>query len=327
MLKIKLLFGILATAWFLSTLTHYQAIAQELPPLYQDTPVNLVPAQSIAKFPVNTFLESIVVSGDGTLFITSHEDGQIIRISPDGTQSIHATIEGKVAGLAWARRSSLLVTGWDSNMTPTVFLLSSKGKVKKAIALPDAAFLNGITRLKGDRYLIADSYRGAIWELDLSQGRADIWIEHPLLDRATPESRTPGVNGLKIFAGILYASNTDKAHLLRIPITKTGRSGEPEIFVQNALVDDFAFDVEGNLYGATHVFNSVIRIAPDGAIATIAEGKQGVTGSTAIAFGRRKHDRKSIYVVTNGGMFLPPPTGIVPAEVVRLEVGLRGRSR
>ncbi len=34
--------------------------------------------------------------------------------------------------------------------------------------------------------------------------------------------------------------------------------------------------------------------------------------------------RSAIYVVTNGGMFLPPPTGVVPATVVRLEVGKAG---
>ena len=31
-----------------------------------------------------------------------------------------------------------------------------------------------------------------------------------------------------------------------------------------------------------------------------------------------------IYVVMNGGMFLPPPTGVVPANIVRLEVGKAG---
>ena len=73
-------------------------------------------------------------------------------------------------------------------------------------------------------------------------------------------------------------------------------------------------------------FNSVVKIAPDGAIAIIALAEQGVTGSTAVAFGRRVNDRTSLYVVTNGGMFLPPTTGVVPAEVVRLQIGIPSRS-
>jgi hypothetical protein len=31
--------------------------------------------------------------------------------------------------------------------------------------------------------------------------------------------------------------------------------------VQNANIDDFAFDQAGNLYGTTHVFNSVVKVA------------------------------------------------------------------
>lgn len=84
--------------------------------------------------------------------------------------------------------------------------------------------------------------------------------------------------------------------------------------------------MEGNLYGATHVFNSVVKITPDGMITTIAQAEQGVSGSTATAFGCTSFDSEAIYVVTNGGIFLPPPTGIVPAEVVRLEVGQEGLS-
>jgi hypothetical protein len=91
------------------------------------------------------------------------------------------------------------------------------------------------------------------------------------------------------------------------------------VFVQPAVIDDFAIDPAGNLYGTTHVFNSVVRIAPDGSMTTIAQAEQGMTGSTALAFGTGS-DCASVYVVTNGGMTLPPPEGVQSAEVVRLEI-------
>lgn len=301
-----------------------RVLAQNLPPLYENTPQELVPAHSIAHFPVNTFLESIAIDDRGTLFITSHDDGKIIRLHPDGRQSIHAEIKGRIAGLTWGDRGTLLVTGWNETGIPSIFQVSPRGNVEVLAILPEAMFLNGLTKLTGNRYLIADSYRGAIWEFDARRGEAKIWLEHPFLARSTAESITPGVNGLKIFSGVLYASNSDKAHLVKIPLQRDFSAGEPEIFIDNAVIDDFAFDREGNLYGATHIFNSVVRISPEGEIATIATAEQGVTGSTAIAFGRLESDRNSIYIVTNGGMFLPPPTGIVPAEVVRLDVGIQG---
>lgn len=301
----------------------YLAVAQ-LPPFYADAPVQLAPARRVATFAVNTFLESVVVSPDGTLFVTSYEDGRIIRLKPDGTRSIFATLPGKAAGLAFATDGSLLVTGENVQKLPVVFRVTADGAVRTLVTLPDAQFLNGLTHLRGDRYLIADSYRGAIWELSLAQPAARLWLEHPLLARTTPESQTPAVNGLKIFGNVLYASNSDKAQMVRIAINSDGRPGEPELFVQKAVIDDFAFDVEGNLYGATHVFNSVVRVAPDGSITTIAQAQQGLTGSTAIAFGRVASDRTGLYAVTNGGMFSPPPTGVLPAAVVRLEVGKAG---
>uniref|UniRef100_UPI0030DD7639 SMP-30/gluconolactonase/LRE family protein n=1 Tax=Oculatella sp. LEGE 06141 TaxID=1828648 RepID=UPI0030DD7639 len=302
------------------------AVAQSLPPIFANTPVELVPSQSFVRFPVNTFLENLVVAGDGTLYITSHEDGKIIRLNPNdsGTPSIYATVDGKASGLALAPNGKLLVTGWNSAGVPVVFQISDEGDVETLVTLPDAVFLNGITPLTGDRYLIADSYRGAIWELDLAQQTARIWLEHPLLTRQDVANPTPAVNGLKRFGDTLYVSNTAQNLLLKIPLTAQGDPGEPDIFLRQVNLDDFAFDQNGDLYAATHIYNSVVQITPDGTVTTIAQAEQGVTGSTAIAFGRTGRDRTQIYVVTNGGMFLPPPTGVAPAEVVRLDVGTEG---
>lgn len=296
------------------------AIAQSLPPIYADAPVELAPAQSIASFPVNTFLESVVVAADGTVYVTNHEAGEILRFDPDRTQHIHATIEGKANGLALAPDGGLLLTGWNAAGVPIVVHISTAGETETLLTLTDAQFLNGITQLQGDRYLMADSYRGAIWEFDFAQRTAQVWLEHPLLARGNAESPTPGVNGIKIFDDTLYASNSDRMLLLAIPLTTEGDASEPTMFLDQVNLDDFAFDGAGNLYGATHIYNSVIRITPTGEITTIAQAEQGMTGSTAIAFGQQERDRTGIYVVTNGGMFLPPPTGVVPAEVVWLEV-------
>ncbi len=293
-------------------------------PMFSNQPIAIVPARTLAEFPVNTFLESIVVSADNTLFITSHDEGKVIRIGADGVPTVHATIAGKATGLAAISDGSLLLSGWDEQDTSVVWQITEAGAATLLVSLPDAIFLNGLTRLSGDRYLIADSYRGAIWELNLAQGTVQIWLEHPLLARSNPENPTPAVNGLKIFEDVLYASNTQNAQIVRIPLQANHQPGEPEIFVQNANIDDFAFDKTGNLYGTTHVFNSVVKIAPDGGITTIAQAGQGMTGTTAVAFGKTEGSLSSLYVTTNGGMSFPPPTGIEVAKVVRLEVGVEG---
>lgn len=292
-------------------------------PMFSDAPIALVTAQTLTEFPVNTFLESIVVSRDNALFITSHYEGKVIRIGADGVPTTHATIAGKATGLAAVSDGSLLLSGWDDQNTCVIWQITVAGVASVIASLPDAVFLNGLTRLTDDRYLIADSYRGAIWELDLTQGSVQIWLEHPLLARKDLDNGTPAVNGLKIFEHVLYASNTQNAQIVRIPI-QADRPGEPEIFVQNANIDDFAFDKRGNLYGTTHIFNSVVKIAPEGRITTIAQAEQGMVGTTAVAFGQSAGDRTHLYVTTNGGMSFPPPTGIESAKVVRLDVGVEG---
>jgi hypothetical protein len=294
-----------------------------LPPIFVKTPTALVLAEAIATFPVNTFLESIVVSADGTLFITSHLDGSVWRIGADRQPVLHAKIVGKASGLVLLPDDNLLLSAWDEQNLPTVFNISPQGETSVLMTLPDAVFLNGMTPLDGDRILIADSYRGAIWQLTASKKKVDIWLEHPHLARSSPDREFPAVNGLKIFEGVLYASNTEKMQLVKIPIVEA-QPGEPEVFVSSVNLDDFAFDQQGNLYGTTHIYNSVVKISPKGDITTIAGAAEGMTGSTALAFGRGEGDRTSIYVVTNGGMSFPPSTGVEPGRVVRLEVEIPG---
>jgi sugar lactone lactonase YvrE len=292
-----------------------------LPPIYANTPVKLAPAQIVASFPANTFLENLTIAPSSTLFVTNHEVGEVVRISPDGQISTHASIAGKVSGIALTSEGALIVAGWNAEGVSIVMTLAADGEVETVIPLPEAQFLNGITRLAGDRYLIADSYRGAIWLYDLTQQQAKVWLEHPLLTRSNPDSVIPAANGLKRLGDILYVSNTEKMLLLKIPLDAAEQPGEPSIFVEHTNIDDFAFDAAGNLYGATHIYNSVVKITPQGNTTIIAQAEQGVTGSTAVAFGQGEGDRTALYVVTNGGMFLPPASGVIPANVVRLEAG------
>jgi sugar lactone lactonase YvrE len=297
-----------------------------LPPIFTQSPVDLVPTRQIADFPINTFLESIVVDADGTLFVTSHLDGKVFRIGTDGIPILHATITGKATGLALTSNGNLLLSAWDEQNTPTVFTISHQGTTTVLVKLPDAMFLNGLTPLGDDLYLIADSYRGCIWEVNSAENTARVWLEHSDLARSSSDQVLPAVNGLKIYGDFLYASNTEKMQFIRIPILLDGQPGEPEIFLHPVNLDDFAFDQDGNVYGTTHIYNSVVKITPSRHLTIIAEAEQGMAGSTALAFGRGEGDRTSIYVVTNGGMSLPLPNGIEPAKVVKLDVGIAGHS-
>ncbi|MFH7243241.1 MAG: SMP-30/gluconolactonase/LRE family protein [Spirulina sp.] len=290
----------------------------QLPDIYAETPVSLLSAQSVATFPVNTFLENLVILPSGEIYLTNHEAGAVVQVNLDGHWTTYAQLSGKVSGIAWIEPDQFLVNGWNADGVPFLAVLS-EGEVQFLQTLPQAQFLNGITPLSPRHYLIADSYRGAIWSFDLSTQIVDLWLEHPLLARSDATSLFPAVNGIKRFGKSLYASNTQRMLLLQIPLDESLKPQEPEIVIEGTNIDDFAFDSHGNLYGATHVYNSVIRIDRDHHTTIIAQAEQGVTGCTAVAF-----HGTDLYVVNNGGMFLPPKTGVEPAQVVRLAVGVNG---
>ncbi len=299
------------------------ALNHQLPAIFDRTSEAIVPAQVVAEFTANTFLENIAINAQGTLFVTSYEEGKIYRVTPKGESSEFASIDGNVAGIVIDHAGDLLVAGSINGKTSTIFHVNSTGVVEPLILLPEAIFLNGMTHLKESRYLVADSYKGAIWEIDTIEKTARIWIQHPLLSRSDPSNPFPAVNGIKIYQNSLFASNTQRQFLICIPLAADGTPETPEVFLTNINLDDFAFDVRGNLYGTTHIYNSVIRISPDKKITTIAKTDEGMTGSTSLAFGRA-HNSTSIYVTTNGGMSLPLPTGVESAKVVQLNVEIEG---
>jgi sugar lactone lactonase YvrE len=296
----------------------------QLPPIFAQTPEAIVSSKTIAEFRVNTFLENIAADEQGNLFVTSYEEGKVYQIITAGNVQEVAKVDGNVAGIAIDRQGNLLVAGVDGK-TPAVFQIAQDGSVATLMTLPEAVFLNGMTPLTGDRYLIADSFKGAIWEIDAIAKTSKLWLQHEQLEPSKENpSPFPAANGIKICSNTLYISNTQRQYLIRVPISLDYAAGVPEIFLTNVNLDDLAFDVQGNLYAATHVYNSVVKISPQGQVTTIATAEQGMAGSTALAFGRTESDRTSLYVTTNGGMSFPLPNGVEPGKVVRLEIGIRG---
>lgn len=302
------------------------ALAKQFQPVLNVVATELVAAQPVVEFPANTFIENIAVSEAGEILVSSLEEGKVYRVSGDGATPV-AEVE-KAAGLAFDSKGSLLIGSSVGSKSPGIYRLESTG-AQLLVPMPDAAFLNGLTHLTGSRFLVADSYRSLIWEVDVESRSARVWIEHPALaTNADPfhpvPQYFPGVNGIKLHGGFAYASSTQQQKLVRIRLNQDFSAAGLEVWMTNINLDDFAFDERGNLFGTTHVYNSVVRIDPERRIAIVAGLEQGMAGSTAVAFGRSSEDSTALYVTTNGGMSLPPAGGVQPGRVVRLDVGVRG---
>lgn len=125
----------------------------------------------------------------------------------------------------------LIVGGWSKSMISTVSWVSPKGELLRSLVVPEAMFLNGMTHLNGDCYLMADSYRGAIWAIDSVSGQVQIRLEHPLLTRQNTENLTPGINGIHVYQNVLYASNTEAKEIIHIPLSDNSPR-TPEIWLK-----------------------------------------------------------------------------------------------
>ncbi len=74
----------------------------------------------------------------------------------------------------------------------------------------------------------------------------------------------------------------------------------------------------GTLYCATHPFNTVVAVYPDGEIETLLTIDDGLDGPTAVAFGRF-HDRHTLYI-SNGAFPMFPNQGTPSLLSVELDV-------
>lgn len=83
-----------------------------------------------------------------------------------------------------------------------------------------------------------------------------------------------GANGIKLFGGAVYISNTGAGTIVRVPILPDGSAGTPEVYASSFQVDDFAFGSDGTIFAATQMGN-ILRLSPDGARGSISTGTLG----------------------------------------------------
>ncbi|KAK7427104.1 hypothetical protein QQZ08_006373 [Neonectria magnoliae] len=205
----------------------------------------------------------------------------------------------------------------------TVDLSCSRGKdevtVRKFSDMDrHSAFLNGVAEIPGvaSAVLVSDSTAGLVGRLDLSSGAFDtgafVFPEMaPTADAALPL----GVNGIRIRHGFLYWTNSATVAIYRVAVTVRGlpaKGAKPELVFDlsaaASFLDDFTFDADGNIYVTTNLDNSVIFVDLEAGTAETVVGSLDaltVAGSTAVAFGRSKHDKDTLYVSTGGGLAAP----------------------
>jgi sugar lactone lactonase YvrE len=205
-----------------------------------------------------------------------------------------------------------------------VWKVTPEGQSSLLAHLPANAAPNGIAYHAGWLY-VADTLRGEVWRIHSDgTGVPQVWTDSPLLT-PVPLPLTPGPNGLQVFHDEVYVAVSDRAHVVAFPILADGSAGAGRIHVSGIGLDDFAFDVKGNLYGTTDPFNTVVRVSPDGQIEVLLTAADGLDGPTSTAFGVGA-DNKNLYITNAAFPFFPGPNPRRPS-LMRYHIGIAGKPR
>ena len=294
------------------------------PPPHQAAPTRKVPATTVASWPVGTFVENIVAYPDGGLVVAIHSKCELELIQSAKERRNFAQLPGPPTGLSLLGDDLFVSMGEPGKNGWSIRWVKPNGSSEKLLDIPEALFLNGSTPFRSSSILVVDSILGQAIEIDTRTGQRKVWLDHDLLRKITANPMMPGVNGVKAFRGHVYFSNTERAKILRAPVKPDGAAGTPEVLAERFVGDDFALDMQGNLYVTTHVHNQLQRLSPTGERTVLAGVEEAMHGSTACAFGCGPNDRNCLYVTTTGGIIAPLDGRVREAKLMRLEIGVQG---
>ena len=293
------------------------------------------PVEELITRPPGAFYESVAMDSQGVLFLNERQTHTIFRVRPYGMIEdwAHAPEGGGFAGLAIDAQDRVFTTGITGEGIQAIFTFAADGTRRVLAEIPDAHFLNGATFLPNGTLLVVDSKIGAteetetgeIYAVDPESGEVSVFFQDRLLGKTKAENLAyPAANGIKYFEQRLFLTNSERAQVTSLALTEDLQPLELSVVANEIVGDDFAVAQDGSLYITTHPVNTLVHLSADGEVNTIAGMTEGMTGATAAVFGRRLGDESNLYVVTNGGSYIPPESGIETAKVLRVAVPQRG---
>ena len=314
---------------------------------------------TVATFPPQFFLENLLMRADHSLLITVLNRGELWYVPPvDGALPVGPVLLFNFPKNGRGQNASGIVEvepdvfylasgNWYTSGEGYLYRLDLRGWKPGSNVVPELVFefpkaagaLNGICLIAPKVLLVADSFAGLIWRVDLDadggRPQARVWLAHVSMGYfpGAMKPEQPGVNGVRFAAktNALYYTATAKKLFMRVQVDPQTHEavGEPELIVAGRRGDDFCIDEDREvLYLTTHRQNTIDRVsmnpadnsgftqsvAGDPYTEELIGPSSGIWGRGAGEYGR------VAYFVTDGGTASPPPDGVVrPAKVLRVQ--------
>ena len=244
--------------------------------------------------------ENLTLEPDGSADLTFAFAAQVARVTRHGQVSLTAQrpiprnghpplappgIKAVVAGIVRASDGTLYVNLSTGTAKDTgVWRIRPGTAPARIAALPPTSFGNGLALDPAGRQLyVADSANQVIWRIPLRTGVATVWARGSAL-RSLRNVPAPGVNGIKVSDGAVWATNTARGTLLRIPITRDHAAGHAQVITTGLSgIDDFSFASRDTILAAINFSSKVALIHTDGRHRIVLTASDGLSNPTATA--------------------------------------------
>ncbi|KAF5983690.1 hypothetical protein FCOIX_3038 [Fusarium coicis] len=263
----------------------------------------------------NTWIENVAIRSNGDLLMTTIGEGKVYSFSPNATPAALNPIfkiEGvnALSGIAEVGQDVFAVTGgvfegMYQNNTMSLSLLKFDGhniSISTVFQKSKYGPANGILALPRHKHIIlaADAEKGEILRIDTTTGHVGVAIKDKALAPIPGGPFPVGVNGVKIFDGYLYFTNTAHQSFNRVKIDDMGNKlGNFEVLSKLEkgspyAPDDFAMDRHGNAY-VVYWQDRVVKITHGGKQTVLVDGLLAGPSSAVLS-----EDGNTLYVVTSG---------------------------
>lgn len=275
--------------------------------------------------------ENVAVDRRGRKYVSFAPRGELRRISADNrSESTLGSLEvgtgNGLLGLEVHPNGTLFacLVSFDSPGSDThgVWRRPRDGDLAPFAPVSPSRFPNDVL-LDGHSVLVTDSVGGAV--LRVGENRVTEWVADPLLegDGSLGLPFPIGANGIaRASDGTVYVANTERGRIVEVPVRPDGTPGTPRVFAEDPRLlvsDGLAIDVEDDLYVAVIGQDTVLRVAQDGSIETLATAADGLDDPSDVTFGTSRGEQTALFVTNFALISREDPS------LMKLDIGVPGR--
>jgi sugar lactone lactonase YvrE len=168
--------------------------------------------------------------------------------------------------------------------------------------------------------LDSDPPLGSVWRIPPG-GEAELWYQDSAYLGglgALPGYPPIGANGIVYYNRRLYVANSERGHVVRIPVLPNGQPGQPEVvFADPALwlIDGLTLNPRGTIFAAIIGQDRIVGLCPaTGKWGVVAEGDP-LDGPASLIFGNGYEQFRTIYFTNYAVLSADPAPGILKLDI------------